>query len=357
MTSPHSRQPANQPGALPFEAICTHSHGQPLAAASSRRRGLQAAAEGGWAAHQPCRRRRRRRCGTAQAAAAPRRRQLWRRGGGGGGGRAAACCRWRWRCLWLRAHHKHPAAAWRPCRSCGWPACRPAAGAAGARRGRCGRGRGCCCCGATPGGQVFTVGLGALLCLASDLPQLHQCRPCLLHHAHPPAPPFPPWSMHRRYQGVCLCGNNRRWQAQVTFKRKRHYLGMHASEEAAARAYDQGAICLLVSARLGVACWPDSAPQETAAGLPFSYLFVRVGWGWGWGWLAGPGTGDMSAGAGRQARRRRQQTHTQAHVRDACKGCRSHARPATHPTCPLLLLLPCTRARPAGHPGPDQLPD
>ncbi|KAL4854427.1 AP2-like ethylene-responsive transcription factor AIL5 [Chlorella vulgaris] len=51
-----------------------------------------------------------------------------------------------------------------------------------------------------------------------------------------------------RYQGVCLCGNNRRWQAQVTFKRKRHYLGMHVSEEAAARAYDQGAICLLGTA-------------------------------------------------------------------------------------------------------------
>ncbi|KAI3431744.1 hypothetical protein D9Q98_004786 [Chlorella vulgaris] len=51
-----------------------------------------------------------------------------------------------------------------------------------------------------------------------------------------------------RYQGVCLCGSNRRWQAQVTFKRKRHYLGMHVSEEAAARAYDQGAICLLGTA-------------------------------------------------------------------------------------------------------------
>lgn len=112
-----------------------------------------------------------------------------------------------------------------------------------------------------------------------------------------------------RYQGVCLCGSNGRWQAQVTYKRKRHYLGeccgcpallplardaavpaqggqqeasglsanrllrpcrnaaqaprstatqpmpcllrscltgMHGSEESAAKAYDQGAIALLV---------------------------------------------------------------------------------------------------------------
>ncbi len=53
-----------------------------------------------------------------------------------------------------------------------------------------------------------------------------------------------------RYQGVCLCrtGNSGRWQAQVTFKRKRHYLGMHRSEVDAAKAYDEGAICLLVRA-------------------------------------------------------------------------------------------------------------
>lgn len=38
---------------------------------------------------------------------------------------------------------------------------------------------------------------------------------------------------------------------QVTFKRRRHYLGMHGSEEAAARAYDQGAICLLVGIAAG----------------------------------------------------------------------------------------------------------
>lgn len=37
----------------------------------------------------------------------------------------------------------------------------------------------------------------------------------------------------------------------MTFKRKRHYLGMHVSEEAAARAYDQGAICLLVRQSAG----------------------------------------------------------------------------------------------------------
>ena len=34
--------------------------------------------------------------------------------------------------------------------------------------------------------------------------------------------------------------------SQVTHKRKRHYLGMHGSEESAAKAYDQGAIALLV---------------------------------------------------------------------------------------------------------------
>ena len=34
--------------------------------------------------------------------------------------------------------------------------------------------------------------------------------------------------------------------SQVARKGMRYYLGQHASEEAAARAYDQGAICLLV---------------------------------------------------------------------------------------------------------------
>ena len=46
---------------------------------------------------------------------------------------------------------------------------------------------------------------------------------------------------------------------QVTFKRKRHYLGMHACEEEAAKAYDQGAICLLVSALARPGLGVDSA--------------------------------------------------------------------------------------------------
>ena len=33
---------------------------------------------------------------------------------------------------------------------------------------------------------------------------------------------------------------------QVTHKRQCYYLGQHASKEEAARAHDQGAICLLV---------------------------------------------------------------------------------------------------------------
>ena len=52
---------------------------------------------------------------------------------------------------------------------------------------------------------------------------------------------------------------------QVTFKRKRHYLGMHVSEEAAARAYDQGAICLLV--------------RQSEA-----WRWWRWWWRWGWWW-------------------------------------------------------------------------
>lgn len=54
-----------------------------------------------------------------------------------------------------------------------------------------------------------------------------------------------------RFQGVCFLKDRAKWRAQIMQNRKRHNLGDYATEEQAARAYDQAALRLFgVRARL-----------------------------------------------------------------------------------------------------------
>ncbi|PSC74677.1 ACT domain-containing ACR2 [Micractinium conductrix] len=109
-----------------------------------------------------------------------------------------------------------------------------------------------------------------------------------------------PLAKSSRFQGVCQCGATR-WQAQVTHKRHRWYLGMHESEDAAAAAYDQGALCLLGAAartnfpkeRYDVAALHALAIEEVAAHLKAQ---SRAG-------AASAGAASAGGGGGRKRRR------------------------------------------------------